>query len=63
MLEKKKIELSSIEEAINYAEASDMAWTPYYTELCHRRDALKAEIRKLEKQEKKNRRHNEDDDF
>lgn len=53
MLEKKKIELSSIEEAINYAEASDMAWTPYYTELCHKRKLLKKEIKKLERQSRK----------
>jgi hypothetical protein len=62
MLEKTKKELSSIEEAINYAEASDMAWTPYYTELLHKRKLLKKEVKKLEKREKKNRRHNEDDD-
>lgn len=53
MLEKKKIELSSIEEAINYAEASDTAWTPYYTELCHKRKLLKKEIKKLERQSRK----------
>lgn len=53
MLEKKKIELSSIEEAINYAEASDMAYTPYYTELCHKRKLLKKEIKKLERQSRK----------
>lgn len=53
MLEKTKKELSSIEEAINYAEASDMAWTPYYTELCHKRKLLKKEIKKLEKMEKR----------
>jgi hypothetical protein len=53
MLEKKKIELKSIEEAINYAEASDMAWTPYYTELLRKRKLLKKEIKKMEKMKKR----------
>ena len=53
MLEKKRIELKSIEEAINYTEASDMAWTPYYTELLHKRKLLKKEIKKLERQSRK----------
>lgn len=52
MLEKTKKELKSIEEAINYAEASDTAYTPYYTELLRKRKLLKKEIKKLEKMEK-----------
>lgn len=51
VIEKLKEELRSIEEGIEYAEASDTAWHPVYTNLCKKRRILKKTIHKLEKLE------------
>ena len=51
VIEKLKEELRSIEEGIEYAETSDTAWHPVYTNLCKKRRILKKTIHKLEKLE------------
>lgn len=51
VIERLKEELRSIEEGIEYAEASDTAWHPVYTKLRKERKILKKTIHKLEKLE------------
>ena len=58
MLEKKKLELASVKEAIMLAEENDLAFTKEYTELLRRKERLKHEIKKLEKQMKKEDKEN-----
>lgn len=47
MIEDLKRMLSDIEEAIEYAEETDIADTSYYAKLCKQRKILKRTIRQL----------------
>ena len=53
IIEKLKQELRFVEEGIEYAEATDTAWHPVYTNLRKERKILKKTIHKLEKLEVK----------
>lgn len=51
MIEKAKSELASIEEAIEYEELNDRAYTRWFTYLLRQRRILKRFIKKYEKVE------------
>ena len=51
MIEKAKSELASIEEAIDYEELNDRAYTRWFTYLLRQRRILKRFIKKYEKVE------------
>ena len=53
MSESLKRILSTIEEAITYAEAQDVAYTRHYSMLCRKRRILKRTIRIFEKMERR----------
>ncbi|MBQ7392225.1 MAG: hypothetical protein IJV73_06015 [Clostridia bacterium] len=52
MLDKLYATLREVEEAIEYAEACDHAYTRYYTSLCKARKSLLKTIKKFENAER-----------